>query len=244
LEGEPRRATDLIICAGTTKQAQGRCCIGSEVPIPHRGRGAQPTCPGLPWRTCLHKPASSLTKRKRLGCCSFFSLFFPTRHFRSIEKSGPRAQSCRIQSMRGYDDGGTYHERTKPIDSRHHTDASTRIALGAGIGLLLSNKLSGDSAKAPVGTLLIGAATTVPLAIEVIAKKEPAPTGSLSKTPHKRRQASAPNPKRCHPACSPEPLASGQSYERQAQNLKAVHPINTPTQKRVIRPASRATIVV
>ena len=49
--------------------------------------------------------------------------------------------------------------------------AGTRVALGVGIGLLLSDRLNRDQRKA-VGLALVGvgAATTIPLAISVIGK--------------------------------------------------------------------------
>jgi len=50
--------------------------------------------------------------------------------------------------------------------------AGTRVALGVGIGLLLSDRLNQDQRRAAGLTLLaVGAATTVPLAISVIGKK-------------------------------------------------------------------------
>jgi hypothetical protein len=62
--------------------------------------------------------------------------------------------------------------------------AGTRIALGAGIGLLVSNKLNGDQRRgAGWGLFLVGAATTVPLLIDILGKKEIASTGlSVSET--------------------------------------------------------------
>lgn len=46
--------------------------------------------------------------------------------------------------------------------------ATTRIALGAGIGLLVSGKLSRDQRKAAGFALaLVGAVTTIPLAVRV-----------------------------------------------------------------------------
>ena len=49
--------------------------------------------------------------------------------------------------------------------------AGTRGALGAGIGLLLADCLSGEQRKAVGWTLvLFGAVTTVPLVLEVIGK--------------------------------------------------------------------------
>ena len=50
--------------------------------------------------------------------------------------------------------------------------ALTRVALGAGLGLLLSGKLD-RSARLAAGLALVavGALTTVPLAIDVLCKK-------------------------------------------------------------------------
>ena len=47
----------------------------------------------------------------------------------------------------------------------------TRAALGAGLGLLLADRLSGSQRKAVGWTLfLVGAVTTVPLAFELLGK--------------------------------------------------------------------------
>ena len=52
--------------------------------------------------------------------------------------------------------------------------AGTRVALGAGIGLLLSSRLNNDQRKAAGFTLaLVGGLTTIPLALGVIGKKSP-----------------------------------------------------------------------
>ena len=51
--------------------------------------------------------------------------------------------------------------------------AGTRVALGAGIGLLLSTRLSNDQRKAAgLALALVGGLTTIPLAIGVIGKKD------------------------------------------------------------------------
>lgn len=56
--------------------------------------------------------------------------------------------------------------------------AGTRVALGAGLGLLLADRLSADQRRAVGWTLvLIGAITTIPLAVDVLAKSRP--SGSL-----------------------------------------------------------------
>jgi len=47
--------------------------------------------------------------------------------------------------------------------------AGTRVALGMGIGLLLSGRLSRDQCKgAGVALAFVGAITTIPLAVQVI----------------------------------------------------------------------------
>jgi hypothetical protein len=51
--------------------------------------------------------------------------------------------------------------------------AGTRGMLGAGAGLLLADKLNKDQRKAIGWTLLIvGAVSTIPLAIEVLSKRQ------------------------------------------------------------------------
>lgn len=51
--------------------------------------------------------------------------------------------------------------------------AGTRGMLGAGVGLLLADKLNKDQRKAIGWTLLIvGAVSTIPLAIEVLSKRQ------------------------------------------------------------------------
>ena len=50
--------------------------------------------------------------------------------------------------------------------------ARTRVALGAGIGLLLSGRLSDDQRKAAgLALAIVGGLSTIPLAIGVIGKK-------------------------------------------------------------------------
>jgi len=50
--------------------------------------------------------------------------------------------------------------------------AGTRGMLGAGVGLLLADKLNKDQRKAIGWTLLVvGAVSTIPLAIEVLSKR-------------------------------------------------------------------------
>jgi len=64
--------------------------------------------------------------------------------------------------------------------------AGTRVALGAGLGLLLSNRLSKDQRNAAgLALALVGGLTTIPLALRVIGKKsaspsEIGPAGSLT----------------------------------------------------------------
>jgi hypothetical protein len=50
--------------------------------------------------------------------------------------------------------------------------AGTRVALGAGVGLLLSSKLNNDQRKAAgMALTLVGILTTIPLALNVIGKR-------------------------------------------------------------------------
>jgi len=51
--------------------------------------------------------------------------------------------------------------------------AGTRVALGAGIGLLLSTRLSNDQRKAAgLALALVGGLTTIPLVVGVMGKKD------------------------------------------------------------------------
>ena len=55
--------------------------------------------------------------------------------------------------------------------------AGTRVALGAGIGFLLSNKLSKDQRNAAgLALALVGGLTTIPLVLGVIGKKDASAT--------------------------------------------------------------------
>ena len=60
--------------------------------------------------------------------------------------------------------------------------AGTRIALGAGLGLLLADKLNENTRKgAGWPHLLVGALTTVPLVIDVVMKGQlPEKTGQVT----------------------------------------------------------------
>jgi len=49
----------------------------------------------------------------------------------------------------------------------------TRVALGAGIGMLISRRLSKDAMKAAgLALAVMGGFTTIPLAISILSKKE------------------------------------------------------------------------
>jgi hypothetical protein len=51
--------------------------------------------------------------------------------------------------------------------------AGTRVALGAGIGLLISTRLNNDQRKAAgVALAVLGGLTTIPLALNVASRKE------------------------------------------------------------------------
>jgi hypothetical protein len=53
--------------------------------------------------------------------------------------------------------------------------AVTRVALGVGVGLLVSRKLSADARRGAGWTLVVlGALSTIPLAIKVFSGTEPA----------------------------------------------------------------------
>jgi len=63
--------------------------------------------------------------------------------------------------------------------------AGTRAMLGAGLGLLLADRLSDDRRKAVGWTLvLVGVASTIPLAIEVLS--EVRPDGRIGRAEHGR----------------------------------------------------------
>jgi acetaldehyde dehydrogenase (acetylating) len=55
--------------------------------------------------------------------------------------------------------------------------AATRPALGAGVGLLVSNRLNEDHRKAAgIALALVGGLTTIPLVLTVARRKVTAPT--------------------------------------------------------------------
>lgn len=54
--------------------------------------------------------------------------------------------------------------------------AGTRVALGAGIGLLVSGRLNNDQRKAAgLALALVGALTTIPLAVGIARRKDDSP---------------------------------------------------------------------
>jgi hypothetical protein len=54
--------------------------------------------------------------------------------------------------------------------------AGTRVALGAGLGLLLAGRLNDDERRAAGWALVVvGALSTIPIAIEVLGKQEVLP---------------------------------------------------------------------
>lgn len=58
----------------------------------------------------------------------------------------------------------------------------TRVALGAGIGLLLAEKLNDDERRAMGWTLLlVGAITTIPLVVKVLGQREERPSPAAVK---------------------------------------------------------------
>ena len=59
--------------------------------------------------------------------------------------------------------------------------AGTRAALGVGIGLLISGRLSRDQRRAAgVALTIVGAITTIPLAMQVITKERGAEKRTLA----------------------------------------------------------------
>jgi hypothetical protein len=51
--------------------------------------------------------------------------------------------------------------------------AGTRVALGAGLGLLIAGKLSSDTRKGAGWALLaVGALSTIPLVVDVVSKSQ------------------------------------------------------------------------
>lgn len=58
--------------------------------------------------------------------------------------------------------------------------AGTRVALGIGIGLLLSGKFNRDQRRAAgLALVAVGAATTIPLVMKIVAKTSGNNTGTL-----------------------------------------------------------------
>jgi hypothetical protein len=54
--------------------------------------------------------------------------------------------------------------------------AGTRVAFGAGLGLLLADKLGRDTRKgAGCALLMVGALSTIPIVLGILSKPEPAP---------------------------------------------------------------------
>ncbi|HWG42710.1 MAG TPA: hypothetical protein VN688_07985 [Gemmataceae bacterium] len=76
--------------------------------------------------------------------------------------------------------------------------AGTRAAAGAGLGLLVANRLS-ESQRRAIGwtLLLVGAITTVPLALEVFGRRGaaiPAEAAQNDKAPRSRTEAQLDRP--------------------------------------------------
>ncbi len=68
--------------------------------------------------------------------------------------------------------------------------AGTRVALGAGIGLLLSTRLNNDQRKAAgLALALVGGLTTIPLALGVIGKRATTTETGQRRSPDSTRWA-------------------------------------------------------
>src|SRR5438309_11615461 len=84
--------------------------------------------------------------------------------------SASKLMSRRIE-LGGTKVGGTMMERKLTV-AEIILIAGTRVALGAGIGLLLSTRLNNDQRKAAgLALALVGGLTTIPLALGVIGKR-------------------------------------------------------------------------
>src|SRR6266566_6874120 len=106
-------------------------------------------------------------RRKTLGCAQICQS--PDSH------SASKLISRRIElrgNMRGnIKVGGTMMERKLTV-AEIILIAGTRVALGAGIGLLLSTRLNNDQRKAAgLALALVGGLTTIPLALGVMGKR-------------------------------------------------------------------------
>jgi len=83
-----------------------------------------------------------------------------------IEESG-----VPVDVTAGNQGGGIMQERKLTV-AEIILIAGTRVALGAGIGLLLSSKLNNDQRKAAgLALAIVGGLTTIPLALGVLGKK-------------------------------------------------------------------------
>jgi len=68
--------------------------------------------------------------------------------------------------------------------------AGTRVALGAGLGLLIADKLTRDARKGAGWALLaVGALTTIPLVVGILGKPQIAERGSKMIEPSELRHA-------------------------------------------------------
>jgi hypothetical protein len=85
--------------------------------------------------------------------------------------SASKLMSRRIEIAAERKVGGTMMERKLTV-AEIMLIAGTRVALGAGIGLLLSTRLNNDQRKAAgLALALVGGLTTIPLALGVIGKR-------------------------------------------------------------------------
>jgi hypothetical protein len=85
-------------------------------------------------------------------------------------------QNMTVCHARRKNEGETMLERNLSI-AEIILIAGTRVALGAGIGLLLADRLSGEQRKAAGFALaLVGGLTTIPLAMNILShEREAAP---------------------------------------------------------------------
>jgi hypothetical protein len=65
--------------------------------------------------------------------------------------------------------------------------AGTRVALGAGIGLLIADRLTADQRRGAGWALFaVGLLTTIPLALEILGKERHSPPDAGTRSPRRR----------------------------------------------------------
>jgi hypothetical protein len=105
------------------------------------------------------------------------------------EASGRRTEAAyggrpAFDDARAAECGGCDRARTQRDAAGTGVDRHDRGAAGVGLGLLLANRLSAEERKAlGWGLFLLGAMTTIPLALEVLGKRRPAAAAGRREEP-------------------------------------------------------------